>query len=63
MNNPETGGCSAARNTPHRPVLRPRSRATIMAAVLTAILALAEFGVMVPGGTLGMTCDVRVGTE
>jgi hypothetical protein len=63
MNSPETEGSSDARSTWNRPILRPRSRATLMAAVLTAILALAEFGVLVPGATLGVRCEMRVGEE
>ncbi len=63
MNSPETEARSDARSTRSRPMLRPRSRATLMAAVLTAILALAEFGVLIPGATLGVRCEVRVGEE
>ena len=60
MNRTNTEENDAARVPPRRPTLRPRSRATLMAAVLTAILALAEFGVLVPGATLGVRCDVEV---
>jgi len=48
----------AGRLTTMRP--RPRARATLLAALFAAVLALAELGILIPGAGLSARCDLRL---